>query len=104
MATKKLRKKQKLRNNEYYNTQKTYDILYEKSKENSSFKKLYEIITSEENILLAYRNIKRNKGSKTKGTNKTTIIDMQMTLNCFAKTEKQQKLCLRQQNNGYGID
>ena len=76
MATKKLRKKQKLRNNEYYNTQKTYDILYEKSKENSSFKKLYEIITSEENILLAYRNIKRNKGSKTKGTNKTTIIDI----------------------------
>ena len=76
MATKKLRKKQKLRNNEYYNTQKTYDILYEKSKENSSFKKLYEIITSEENILLAYRNIKRNKGSKTKGINKTTIIDI----------------------------
>ena len=76
MATKKLRKKQKLRNNEYYNTQKTYDILYEKSKQNSSFKKLYEIITSEENILLAYRNIKRNKGSKTKGTNKTTVIDI----------------------------
>ena len=76
MATKKLRKKQKLRNNEYYDTQKTYDILYEKSKENSSFEKLYEIITSEENILIAYRNIKRNKGSKTKGTNKTTIIDI----------------------------
>ena len=27
-----------------------------------------EIITSEENILLAYRSIKNNKGSKTKGT------------------------------------
>ena len=76
MATKKLRKKQKLRNNEYYDTQRTYDILYEKSKTNTRFKNLYEIITSEENILLAYRNIKRNKGSKTKGTNKTTITDI----------------------------
>lgn len=35
-----------------------------------------EIIVSEENILLAYRNIKKNKGSKTKGTNKKTIIDV----------------------------
>lgn len=76
MATKKLRKKQKLRNNEYYGTQKIYDTLYKKSQQNSEFKNLYEIIVSDENILLAYRNIKRNKGSKTKGTNKTTIIDI----------------------------
>ncbi len=76
MATKMLRKKQKLRNNEYYDTQKIYDILYEKSLQNREFKNMYELIVSDENILLAYRNIKRNKGSKTKGTNKTTIIDI----------------------------
>lgn len=27
-----------------------------------------DIVTSEENIMLAYRSIKKNKGSKTKGT------------------------------------
>ncbi len=76
MATKKLKKKQKLRNNEYYNTQKIYDTLYQKATQNQNFNNLYDVIVCEENILLAYRNIKRNKGSKTKGTNKTTIIDI----------------------------
>ena len=76
MATKKLKKKQKLRNNEYYDTQKIYDILYSKAQQNQKFNNLYDIIISSENILLAYRNIKRNKGSKTKGTNSTTILDI----------------------------
>ncbi len=35
-----------------------------------------DIILSEENILLAYRNIKDNKGSKTPGTDKVTIEDL----------------------------
>ena len=76
MATKKLKKKQKLRNNEYYDTQKIYDNLYSKAQQNQKFNNLYDIIISSENILLAYRNIKRNKGSKTKGTNSTTILEI----------------------------
>lgn len=66
-------KKNALRYNEYYNMQKIFDELYRKSKEGKTFKNLYEIIISEENIQLAYRNIKRNKGSKTAGTNNRTI-------------------------------
>lgn len=69
-------KKQKLRNNEYYNIQDVFDNLYEQSKSGKNFKHLYEIIVSDENILLAYRNIKKNKGSKTSGTNKNNIINV----------------------------
>ena len=36
-----------------------------------------EIISSEENIKLAYRNIKRNTGSKTSGVDKLTIKDIE---------------------------
>lgn len=73
MITKKTKKKQKLRNNEYYDIQEMLDTLYEQSKEGKTFHKLVEIITRRENIELAYRNIKKNKGSQTKGTNETTI-------------------------------
>ncbi len=69
-------KKQKLRNNEYYNIQDTFDNLYKQSKNGKQFKNLLSIITSDENVMLAFRNIKKNKGSKTKGTNKTNIIDV----------------------------
>lgn len=72
----KVPKRKKLRHNEYYNIQEVYDNLYEKSKNNQKFNKLYDIIISEENILLAYRNIKSNRGSKTKGNNKHTILDL----------------------------
>ncbi|HCR84026.1 MAG TPA: hypothetical protein DIW07_11605 [Lachnospiraceae bacterium] len=74
--TQRLKKKQKIRNNEYYNTQTVFDDLYSKAINNQNFYKLYDIITSEQNILLAYRNIKKNKGSKTSGTNKNSIIDI----------------------------
>ena len=67
-------KRQALRNNEYYDMQAQFDQLYIESKENKTFKKLYELIISRENILLAYRNIKKNKGSFTPGINKNTII------------------------------
>ena len=67
-------KKQKLRNNEYYNMQEVFDDLYQKARKNKyKFYKLMEIITSSENIRLAYRNIKRNGGSNTKGTNGRNI-------------------------------
>ena len=70
----KFKKKKHLRNNEYYNLQNEFDKLYEQSKNGKKFKNLLELIESEENIQLAYRNIKKNKGSKTAGTNNNTII------------------------------
>ncbi|MBL3741872.1 group II intron reverse transcriptase/maturase [Bacillus cereus] len=62
-----------LRHWEYYGMHTVFDNLYKSSSENQSFRKLYRIIISEENILLAYRSIKSNKGSKTEGTDKFTI-------------------------------
>lgn len=43
------------------------------SKEGSKFKNLYPLITSANNIMLAYKNIKRNTGSFTAGTDNITI-------------------------------
>lgn len=63
----------KLRHLEYYDLQRTFDELYEKSQKGHKFSKLFEIIASDENIKLAYRNIKRNKGSKTAGVDGLTI-------------------------------
>lgn len=69
MATKKKAlKKSKLRHAEYYDFQKIQDKLYAESMDGKMFTKLVEIITLPENIKLAYRNIKKNKGSKTAGT------------------------------------
>ena len=64
-------KRQTLRNNEYYGTQDMFDRLYAQSQNNENFKKLYELIIDERNIRLAYRNIKRNQGSFTAGTDET---------------------------------
>ena len=72
------KKKQKLRNIEYYNIQEIFDKLYEKSNNGSKFTKLYELIISKENILLAFRNLKKNKGSMTKGTDNRNISDLKM--------------------------
>lgn len=69
-------KKQSLRNNEYYDMQVVYDTLYEQSTEGKNFKNLMEIITSDENLRLAFRNIKTNTGSKTRGTDELTITDI----------------------------
>ena len=70
---KKQPKKQKLRNIEYYDMQDVFDKLHEEACNNKSFHDLMQIISCENNILLAYRNIKNNKGSKTKGTDGRTI-------------------------------
>jgi len=70
-----------LRYNEYYDMQETFDSLYAKSKEGKQFTKLYELIISENNIILAFRNIKSNTGSKTKGTDKKTISDIKNMTN-----------------------
>lgn len=77
MTTKtKIKKKKALRHNEYYDMQNECDKLYEKGKRNFGFYNLMQYIKNPKNILLAYRNIKRNKGSKTKGTNNSTIVDI----------------------------
>ena len=63
----------RLRYADYYNLTSTFDELYERSKTGKNFTRLYDLITSRENILLAYRNIKRNSGAKTPGTDGKTI-------------------------------
>ncbi|MEQ8197217.1 MAG: group II intron reverse transcriptase/maturase [Clostridiaceae bacterium] len=68
-----LKKRQTLRNNEYYEIQDVFDELYKLSKANHKFVNLMEHIASEQNILLAYRNIKKNKGSQTVGTDNLDI-------------------------------
>lgn len=67
----------KLRYAEYYNNQEQYDNLYQKSLDGETFTKLMKIITSEKNIALAYRNIKKNSGSKTPGSDGKTIKDIE---------------------------
>ena len=53
-----------------------YKQLNEQSKGGKKFTNLMDIVLSMENILLAYRNIKNNTGSKTAGTDKLTISDI----------------------------
>jgi group II intron reverse transcriptase/maturase len=60
---------------EYYGLQETFDRLYKESKEGKRFYNLMDIITSRENILLAFRMIKSNTGSRTRGTDDLTIDD-----------------------------
>ena len=60
MTGRKLLKRQKLRNNEYYDMQSVFDELYKNSLAKHEFKNLISIITTEENIRLAYRNLKKN--------------------------------------------
>ena len=60
-ARKRPLKKSKIRHSEYYDQQELHFCLYEESKQ------------GEENIQLAYRNLKNNKGSNTAGTDNKTI-------------------------------
>ena len=69
-------KKEKIRNCEYYNMQEILDKLYAESKKGQRFYNLLEIIKCPENIKMAYRNIRRNSGSKTAGADKKTISDL----------------------------
>lgn len=76
MLVSKKRKQKKLRHAEYYDLQGTFDRLYARSKDGKTFNNLVEIISSEENIKLAYRSIKSNKGSRTAGVDKLNIEDL----------------------------
>lgn len=53
--------------------QDTLDSLFLKSSKGYSFSNIFDKIADKNNILLAYRNIKNNKGSKTKGVDGKTI-------------------------------
>ncbi len=70
-------KQKKLRHPEYYDLQECFDSLYAKSKQGEVFAKLMDLISGEENIRLAYRNIKRNSGSHTSGTDNLNIKDIE---------------------------
>ena len=65
-----------LRHAEYYGMQEVFDGLYAKSSKNEILTNLMDVILKRENILLAYRNIKSNDGSKTPGTDGVTFDDI----------------------------
>ena len=65
-----------LRHSEYYDFQDVQDQLYAASRAGKTFSTLKDIILSEQNIVLAYRNIKSNAGSMTPGTDGLTIKDI----------------------------
>lgn len=69
-------KQSKIRYTEYYNLTEVFDKLYADSKNGKTFSHLMELITSDDNIRLAYRSIKKNGGSNTAGVDKRTIKDL----------------------------
>lgn len=73
----KTRKSSNLRYAEYYDQQEILDGLYAQSAKGKIFDNLMPLITSEANILRAYRTIKSNKGSMTPGTDNLTIEDIE---------------------------
>ena len=62
-----------IRHSEYYGMQEQFDKLYDESKKGMVFTDLMKLVLSEQNIMLAYRNIKSNSGSDTAGTDGLTI-------------------------------
>jgi len=70
-------KRKALRYAEYYDLTAVFDKLYAESEKGKIFTNLVEIISSKDNILLAYRNLKRNKGSLTKGVDGLNIWDLE---------------------------
>lgn len=68
-------KNRKAKTAEYYDFQRTQDKMYADSLNGRVFTNLMDAITCDENIKLAYRNIKRNNGSRTAGTDGVSIED-----------------------------
>lgn len=66
----------KIRNAEYYDMVEIFDQLYADSLNGKEFSNLYDIIISENNIKLAYRNMRKNTGSKTPGVDGMNINDL----------------------------
>ncbi|MBQ6624170.1 MAG: group II intron reverse transcriptase/maturase [Mogibacterium sp.] len=76
MQRKDLLKRKSIRYAEYYNMVEIQDKLYADSKDGKTFKNLIEIISSENNIKMAYRNLKTNSGSNTAGVDGLTFEDI----------------------------
>jgi len=76
MRRKEMLKRSGLRHAEYYNMVEIQDGLFHESREGKVFKDLIDIIASEQNIKLAYRNLKTNKGSNTAGVDGVTFADL----------------------------
>lgn len=66
-----------IRQAEYYDMTPVFDKLYADSCEGKEFTNLVQLIQKRENILLAYRSIKRNKGGQTPGVDGRTIKDIE---------------------------
>jgi group II intron reverse transcriptase/maturase len=67
--------------------QDIFDDLHQRSVDGGNFKNLMQYISCESNIKLAYRNIKKNAGSNTKGTDYMTIKNIErMEVNDFVHT------------------
>ena len=81
---------------EYYGMTDTFTDLFERSKQGETFNRLYALITSRENILLAFRTIKSNKGSNTKGIDGRTIDNIK-TMKDEEIVEKIQQILLNYQ-------
>lgn len=71
-------KNSSLRYSEYYDRTDSMDTLYRMSSDNQLFKNLMKYILSDNNILLAFRNIKRNTGSFTPSVDGKTISDIEV--------------------------
>lgn len=65
------------RNAERYDAKETGYKLYADSLEGKTFDRLMPLVVSEQNIVLAYRNICKNHGSRTPGTDGLTIEAIQ---------------------------
>lgn len=83
MGTRENRKSQRpdirksIRQAEYYDMTPVFDKLYADSCEGKTFPDLVQLIQKRENILRAYRSIKRNKGGQTPGVDGRTIMDIE---------------------------
>lgn len=68
---------QTLRYWDYYGMTPCFTELFTSTKQGKTHKNLYELIISKENILLAYRMIKFNKGARTAGADGKSILFLQ---------------------------
>lgn len=74
----KKQQQQKIRHAEYYDMIGVTDLLFQQSVDGGCFDNLMQFIAMNENILLAYRNIKKNRGSFTPGVDGITIEKLGM--------------------------